>query len=99
MILILWSLPLFADLRSRRRLRLGRFESAVPPSLASLFAFLRRHLLPPLRHALPHFGTHVGTMRTPKPMAPKQNPAKKKQSQRLPERYEPPAEQRRQQPI
>src|SRR5881398_2835854 len=85
--------------RSRRRLGLRRLESAAPPALASLFAFFRHHLLPPLGHSLSHLGTHIGTMRAANTKPPEQDPAKQQQSKRLPERNLPPAEQRRQQPI
>src|SRR5215467_2666415 len=87
---------------SRAGLRiLGRCSvPATSKPLPEFLAFLRRHLFPPFPHALSHSLGHAFSQAMAQvpfsasgssPSA-KQNPAKKQQSERLPEGNEAPAE-------
>src|SRR5690349_19850665 len=85
------------DSHSRRRPGVRRLEwaAASPKTVAELFPFLRRHVVPALGHPPPK----IGAMKTTASNAPEQNPAESQQSDSLPESDLPPSEQRRQQPI
>jgi hypothetical protein len=80
----------------------GGSETATSaPALPEPFAFLRRHLLPSLGHALFHATPKIGAVRATRThtKVSEQNPAESEQSESLPESNLPPSEHRRQVPV
>src|SRR5580692_120300 len=79
----------------------GRCEAATmsAPALAEFFTLLRRHLFPPLVHALFYSTAASGMMRAANAVAPDQNPTEGQQSESLPEGNLANSKQRRHEPV